>query len=150
MMGSELAARRLPMMGTFIIAALLARAAAEEVAVAIVGAGYAGLSAALALAEGGVDDFRVFEATDHVGGRTRNCDAKTLRMDTANDDVLEVGGTFVAPGHTALIDLAARLGFPVYNVSGSRRGLREPSKTWPWWWFGVDQCLAAVTIFERC
>ena len=63
------------------------------------GAGYAGLSAARALSKNNLHDFKILEATAHVGGRTRNIDARDLRMDTTSDHVLEMGGTFVSPGH---------------------------------------------------
>lgn len=102
------------------------------------GAGYAGLSAARALSKNNLHDFKILEATAHVGGRTRNIDARDLRMDTTSDHVLEMGGTFVSPGHTALIELADSLGFPVFNATPSRTLKFEPAGTWPWWWFGVD------------
>lgn len=49
--------------------------------VAVVGAGAAGLSAALTLARDGFD-VRVFEATDAVGGRCRTIDRGPFRFDT--------------------------------------------------------------------
>nr|WP_295639477.1 FAD-dependent oxidoreductase [uncultured Methylibium sp.] len=44
---------------------------AKRCAVAIVGAGVAGLAAARALAQAGVDDFRLFEIEDRAGGNAR-------------------------------------------------------------------------------
>lgn len=124
--------------GSLLLVLWAAAAAAEEVVdVVIVGAGWAGMSAARSLVAGGVEDIRIFEATDHVGGRTRNMDVRDGRMDTTSDHVVEVGGTFVSPGHTALIAMAADLGFPVYNVTAPHRRARvgEPAGAWPWWSF---------------
>ena len=109
----------------------------EHLRVAVIGAGYAGLSAAKELLKLGAS-VRVFEASDHVGGRVRNIDLKTGQHDVASDTVLELGGTFVSPSHTALLALAESVGVLPYNVSRDlRRGvaskLREPQKGWPWW-----------------
>lgn len=48
-----------------------ATGAPRRAAVAIVGAGVAGLAAARALQQGGVDDYRVFELEDQAGGNSR-------------------------------------------------------------------------------
>ena len=87
----------------------------------------------------------LIESTDHAGGRTRNYDLGTHKFDTDTDSVVEVGGTFVAPGHTELIALANATGHPIYNVSGAVAGkgrrkprLGAPPGEWPWWYWGVD------------
>ena len=90
---------------------------AVDVDVVIVGAGYAGLAAASRLEQQNFS-VHVLEAAPHVGGRTRNYDLGTGDFDTASDSVVEVGGTFVAEGHTALIELAQATGHQIYNVSG--------------------------------
>jgi len=112
--------------------------------------GYAGISAANVLHQSNIS-FHVLEANAHVGGRTRNFDLLSGNFDVVSDDVVELGGTFVSPGHTALIDLVHSAGLDLYNVSksggannyrngrlGSNMKLREPADAWPWWWFGVD------------
>ena len=111
-----------------------------NVDVAIVGAGIAGLSAAHALIKDGLS-VHVLEADARVGGRVRNYDAATGAFDATTDTVVEVGGTFIAPSHTALIALAKQLGLDVFNVTGpttTAGGVGEPPDEWPWWWWSVD------------
>ena len=131
-----------------------------DVDVVVVGAGYAGLAAAHQLLNAQLR-VAVLEAADHVGGRTRNFDLASGEFDTASDAVVEVGGTFVAPGHTALIALAQETGHELYNVSGSAAGgqggqawrwrrprLGAPPGEWPWWYWGVDTDSAlAASVF---
>ena len=120
---------------------------AEDLDVVIVGAGYAGLSAATSLPKS--LKARVYEGSSRVGGRVRNWDTKTNVYDVVTDDVVEVGGTFISPSHTALIALGKSVGINVYNVSlhnltHDEEGLRhesrslEPAVDWPWWWWGQD------------
>ena len=130
-----------------------------DVDVLIVGAGWAGLAAAEALSSPSSSlSVHVLEASDRVGGRTRNYDIATGKFDTISDDVVEVGGTFVSPGHTALIALAKSVGVEVFNASwappaaaaanaaaaaaatsSSRTSpIGEPPDQWPWWWWSVD------------
>jgi monoamine oxidase len=84
---------------------------------AIVGAGFAGLAAADALAAGG-HEVTVFEARDRVGGRVHS---RTL------DDgaTIELGAEFILPGHDLLRATAERLKLPLYE-KGTRYGDREP------------------------
>jgi len=115
----------------------------------VVGAGYAGMAAAHKLTAAGLDVV-VLEAADRVGGRIRNYLPSDGSYDVIGDSVVEVGGTFVSPSHTALIQFASQMGVDVYNVSAgggvtSRRRPRvpdtrlgEPVSTWPWWYWGVD------------
>jgi len=72
---------------------------------AVVGAGFAGLAAADALAASG-HDVTVFEARDRVGGRVHS---KTLD----NGATIELGAEFILPGHDVLRATAQRLSLPL-------------------------------------
>jgi monoamine oxidase len=85
--------------------------------VAVVGAGFAGLAAAEALAARGVE-VTVFEARERVGGRVRSG-----RLD--NGAVVELGAEFVLPGYDVLRETAERLGLELYE-KGTLYGDREP------------------------
>ena len=74
--------------------------------VVVVGAGFAGLAAARALAAQGAS-VTVLEARDRVGGRT-------LNASIGNGKVIEVGGQWVGPTQTRLLDLAATVGVDTY------------------------------------
>ncbi|WP_340539371.1 flavin monoamine oxidase family protein [Nocardioides sp. GXZ039] len=78
--------------------------------VIVVGAGYAGLSAALDLTDQGLDVI-VLEADDRVGGRVWS------RTETAGDApvVVDHGGQWVGPTQTALLDLAGRFGCETFR-----------------------------------
>ena len=80
--------------------------------VAIIGAGFAGLAAALELEERGIDCV-VLEARDRVGGRV-------LNHELGEGKVVEVGGQWVGPTQYALITLAADTGVTTYptHVTG--------------------------------
>ena len=64
--------------------------------VVIVGAGPAGLTAARELRKAGLS-VAVLEARDRVGGRTWT--------DTVDGAMLEIGGQWVSPDQTALLEL---------------------------------------------
>jgi monoamine oxidase len=84
---------------------------------AVVGAGFAGLAAADAIAASG-HDVTVFEARDRVGGRVHS---KTLD----NGVTIELGAEFILPGHDVLRATSERLKLPLYE-KGTRYGEREP------------------------
>jgi monoamine oxidase len=83
----------------------------------VIGAGFAGLAAAEALAAAGVE-VTVLEARSRVGGRVHS---RTL----ASGVVVELGAEFVLPGYATLTETAARLGLSLYE-KGTTYGDREP------------------------
>ena len=83
----------------------------EAAAVVVVGAGYAGLSSALALHDRGVD-VHVLEAADRVGGRV-------LSERLADGVVVDHGGQWVGPTQQHFLAMAQRFGcatFPTYDT----------------------------------
>jgi monoamine oxidase len=83
----------------------------------VIGAGFAGLAAAVALAEGGLEPL-VLEARERVGGRVHS-----RRL--ANGAVVELGAEFVEADHETLVATAARLGLAM-APAGMAYGDREP------------------------
>ncbi|WP_408896046.1 flavin monoamine oxidase family protein [Nocardioides sp. R1-1] len=82
----------------------------EHVDVAVVGAGYAGLAAALELSAAG-RSVVVLEAADRVGGRVWTREEDGVRIDH--------GGQWVGPAQTAFLRWADRFGcarFPTYDA----------------------------------
>lgn len=81
-----------------------------EADVAIVGAGFAGLAAALDVKRAGHSAV-VLEARDRIGGRVHN-------HELAGGDVSETGGTFVGPTQDRILSALERFGistFPTFN-----------------------------------
>ena len=74
--------------------------------VAVVGAGPSGLTAARELKKAGFT-VAVIEARDRVGGRTWT--------DTVDGAMLEIGGQWVSPDQTVLLDLLDELGLQTYS-----------------------------------
>ena len=70
--------------------------------VAVAGAGFAGLTAARALADAGCD-VTVLEATERVGGRVWS-------IALENGEIVEMGGEWIAAGQDAVLSLASRFG----------------------------------------
>jgi monoamine oxidase len=79
---------------------------ARSADVAVVGAGFSGLAAALELQAAGFDVV-VLEARDRVAGRV-------LNHELAGGDVVEVGGQWVGPTQRALLGVAAEVGVETY------------------------------------
>jgi monoamine oxidase len=85
--------------------------------VCVIGAGFAGLAAAAALADGGLEPL-VLEARERVGGRVHS-----RRL--ANGAVVELGAEFVEHDHQTLVATARRLGLAT-APTGMAYGDREP------------------------
>jgi predicted NAD/FAD-dependent oxidoreductase len=83
----------------------------------VVGAGFAGLAAADALAAEGVDVL-LLEAGERVGGRVRS-------QPLTDGSVVELGAEFVLPGYDVMRETAERLGLQLYE-KGTLYGNREP------------------------
>jgi monoamine oxidase len=84
-----------------------------ECEVCVVGAGYAGLTAARRLAQQG-RSVLVLEARDRVGGRI-------WTQQLSGGSVIDRGGAWLAPKHSAIFALAAEMGVATYKtwVAGS-------------------------------
>lgn len=107
-------------------------ASTRSVDVVVVGAGLAGLTAADQLTREGYDTV-VIEGRDRVGGRVRGTEIAGVPVDA--------GATWVAPGHTAVRDLASRLGYeftPQFHQGkgvisfGGRRRVESLTALAPW------------------
>lgn len=85
--------------------------------VVVVGAGFAGLAAALTLRRHGIGVV-VFEARDRVGGRVHS-------QALADGSVIELGAEFILPRHETVRRLAEELGLTLYE-KGTQYGNREP------------------------
>jgi monoamine oxidase len=85
--------------------------------VVVVGAGFAGLAAALTLHDAG-QDVVVLEARGRVGGRVWS-------WELPNGAVVEMGAEFVLPGYTVMREMAARFGLQLWD-KGMAYGDREP------------------------
>jgi len=76
--------------------------------VCVVGAGFAGLSAALALQQSG-KTVMVLEARDRVGGRI-------WTQQLSDGSVIDRGGAWLAPRHDAVLGLARSMGVSTYKT----------------------------------
>jgi monoamine oxidase len=85
--------------------------------VVVVGAGFAGLTAARALRGAGVDVV-VLEARERVGGRV-------LNHDIGDGKVVEVGGQWVGPTQDRALALIAELGLETFDTHTAGRNLFE-------------------------
>lgn len=84
--------------------------------VVVVGAGFAGLAAALHLEESGAE-VRVIEAQGHVGGRIRS-----IRR---GDGLEEAGGATIGGGYRAVTEAANRYGVELIDATPMLRFFRE-------------------------
>ena len=84
--------------------------------VVVIGAGFAGLAAALHLEEAGAE-VRVIEAQSHVGGRIRS-----IRR---GDGLEEAGGATIGGGYRAVTDAARRYGVELIDATPMLKFFRE-------------------------
>lgn len=138
----------------------------KNVDVLIIGAGQAGMAAANRLLDQGYENVHVLEAHAHVGGRTRNVNAaNTAEYDTATDNVIELGGTWISPNHSAILDLCRELDIDVFRASfidtddeartACEDDESDDDQEYPWWYWGADYSpeemrLMKKTIFHQC
>jgi monoamine oxidase len=102
-----------------------ARAAGAPARVAIVGAGIAGLNAALTLQDKGIAS-TVYESSDRIGGRMHSDRSGYW----ANGQVSEFCGELIDSDHTAILGLASRFGLPVADLLAA-----EPAAATVTYWF---------------
>jgi monoamine oxidase len=112
--------------------------------VVVVGAGLAGLTAADELTRAG-HDVLVVEGRDRVGGRIRTTHVAGVPVDA--------GATWAAPGHTALRELASRLGsefVPQFHQGkgvisfGGRRKVESITALAPWVMLDLARIMRAL------
>jgi len=104
-----------------------ARAAGGAPRVAIVGAGIAGLNAALTLQDKGIGS-TVFEASDRIGGRMHS--DRSGYWD--GGQVSEWGGELIDTNHTTVLALAQRFGLAVSDLLAAE----PPGATDTYWFLG--------------
>lgn len=90
--------------------------------IAIVGAGPAGLAAAVKLAERGYHDVKVFESSGRVGGK-----AMTLQID---GHYYDMGAVLVGNRYPHTMELASRYGVPMFPRSGNRAVVDLRTERW--------------------
>ena len=90
--------------------------------VLVVGAGFAGLTAARELAGAGLD-VQVLEARDRVGGRTLS-----QSVGDRPEDLVELGGQWVGPTQHEVLALAEDLGIETYPQHAEGKNLFETDR----------------------
>src|SRR5262249_42295075 len=111
------------------VLARAARAGSGTPRVAIVGAGIAGLYAALTLQDKGIAA-TVYEASDRVGGRMHSDRSGYWE----NGQVSEICGELVDSDHTTVLGLAQKFGLPVADLLAA-----EPTGSTPSYLFLGDR-----------
>lgn len=118
----------------------------------VLGAGLAGLSAALELLDAGID-VTVLEARSRPGGRVH-----TVRGQLADDLYAEMGAVSVFDNHVATVGWARRLGVDldpvhvsgatVYHLGGTRV-VEGPGAAWPVALEGAERGLSRAELWDR-
>lgn len=130
----------------------------------VIGAGLAGLSCALRLAESGVA-VRLYEAAGHAGGRCRSYYDQQLERWIDNGNHLVFSGNQAVAAHLraigadgSMID-PGRAAFPYLDLATGRRWTLEMNEgRWPWWACKADRRIPgtratdylALLRFARC
>lgn len=91
-----------------------------EIDVVIIGAGLSGLIAADELSRAGLS-VKVLEASDRVGGRTLD-----RRLEDGN--AIEMGGQWIGPGQTEILQLIQELGLDTHNTYDEGRSIYRSTK----------------------
>ena len=118
----------------------------------VVGAGLAGLSAATALAEAGVE-VEVSEAAAQAGGRCRSYFDAQLGLTIDNGNHLVLSGNPAVHAYLARIGASERLTgpketrFPFVDLAtGARWTVRPNAGPLPWWIFAKDRGVPGATL----
>jgi monoamine oxidase len=112
------------LLGPAVLARPVRAASGSTARIAIVGAGIAGLNAALTLQDKGLAS-TVYEASDHLGGRMHSD-----RGYWANGQVSEFCGELIDSNHTTILGLASRFNLPVGDLLAA-----EPAGSTETYWF---------------
>ncbi len=106
-----------------LLAADTADARVPKAPVAILGAGAAGLTAALRLVQGGAQAV-IFEGSNRIGGRIFTLDRFIApELNDGKPMFCELGGELVDSNHTPLLDLAGELGVKIQELKRGDHGV---------------------------
>ena len=79
----------------------------------IVGAGFAGMSAALHLSDCNIDNICILEGNNRIGGRVYN---EKVILDKGNETRWDAGGAYIGPYQNRLLNLCDRFNVQTYKV----------------------------------
>lgn len=119
----------------------------------IIGAGLAGLSAAVRLAERG-HDVHIYEASGQAGGRCRSFYDKTLDHQIDNGNHLLLSGNREALSYLDLIGSGdsligpERTAFPFYDLATDKRWTIEPKGQLPLWALNRHTRVPDTSLFD--
>ena len=120
----------------------------------VIGAGLAGLAAAVRLAQGG-RKVALYEAAGQAGGRCRSYLDETLQCRLDNGNHLLVSGNTAAMAYVAAIGSAAtfetadRAAFPFLDLgSGARWSVQPTEGRVPWWLFVAHRRVPGTTVLD--